>query len=436
MFKLGPADQEASQKQPRVLLIGYNGANNTGAEAKLLAIIDDMREVFGPKALLTIPSLNPDNLRRYVQETPYLRIVPVPSIYFATIRRLVREHDIVVLTEGSTYMDTWSDALLWLYLWTTKCADDLEKPCIAYAVDSGHLSRFNKWLVRREASKTDLIVARNRATADNLREWGVTAPITVTADNAFYFRPDPADNWLMNRLWPETADGVIGLAPVNFHQWPVKFGLWGPKEECYRWPYYFSHSPERREAANALAEAWAEVADKLIEQYNKPVALFCMEELDEPLALKIREKMKSPEKTRIFSSREYNASQMTSMLRGLDLLVTSRYHACVLSLAAAVPQIAVGHDQRLKNIYSELGIFDKYFIGHNTSNLVDNVLERAQTVLAESGTIKQQLRQGYLSHLQRSRLNRPLLYEFVEERLWNTVPKQASPARTSAQAAA
>ena len=32
-----------SSGSPRALLIGYNGANNTGAEARLLAIIDDVR---------------------------------------------------------------------------------------------------------------------------------------------------------------------------------------------------------------------------------------------------------------------------------------------------------------------------------------------------------------------------------------------------------
>jgi len=30
-----------------VLLVGYNGANNTGSEARLLPIIEDVRYVFG-----------------------------------------------------------------------------------------------------------------------------------------------------------------------------------------------------------------------------------------------------------------------------------------------------------------------------------------------------------------------------------------------------
>ena len=99
----------------RVLMLGYNGANNTGAEALLLADIEDVRAVLGPQAVITIPTLNPSNLRRYVKETPNLRIVRFPPIFFATMRRLVSENDLIMLVEGSTYMDTWSSAMLWIY---------------------------------------------------------------------------------------------------------------------------------------------------------------------------------------------------------------------------------------------------------------------------------------------------------------------------------
>ena len=42
---------------PRVLLIGYSGANNTGAEALLQADIEDIRAIFGEEAMLTVPAL-------------------------------------------------------------------------------------------------------------------------------------------------------------------------------------------------------------------------------------------------------------------------------------------------------------------------------------------------------------------------------------------
>jgi hypothetical protein len=122
-----------------VLLLGYNGANNTGAEALLLADLEDVRAVLGPQAVITIPCINPPNLRRYISEAPNLRIAPMPTLFFATLRRLVRENDLVMLVEGSTYMDTWTSAMLWAYLWATRCADDMDRPCLAYAVDAGEI---------------------------------------------------------------------------------------------------------------------------------------------------------------------------------------------------------------------------------------------------------------------------------------------------------
>ncbi len=65
---------EAKEDPARVLLVGYNGANNTGSESRLLSIIEDVRAVLGPEAVITIHTLNAANLRRYIEETPTLRI--------------------------------------------------------------------------------------------------------------------------------------------------------------------------------------------------------------------------------------------------------------------------------------------------------------------------------------------------------------------------
>ena len=104
-----------------------------------------------------------------------------------------------------------------------------------------------------QASETDLIIARAGAAADRLREFGVTAPIEVTADNAFTFIPDPADAGLFDRLWPEAGNRVMGLALVDFYLFPVVMRPWGPKEDCYKWPYYYSLPPEERVASDELA---------------------------------------------------------------------------------------------------------------------------------------------------------------------------------------
>jgi len=95
--------------------------------------------------------LNEKNLRRYVKEDSKLIIAPIPSIYFFALKRLVKDHDLVMLVEGSCYMDTWTSALLWAFLWTTRCANYYKIPCIAYAVDAGDLFNLNQFLVKKRS---------------------------------------------------------------------------------------------------------------------------------------------------------------------------------------------------------------------------------------------------------------------------------------------
>ena len=133
-------------------------------------------------------------------------------------------------------MDTWTSAMLWAYLWATRCAHAMGKPSLAYAVDAGQLSPFNRRLVRREASKTGLIITRSEAAADRLRAFGVTAPLEVTADNAFTFRTESADEGLVatglarGRLRPRGPGGgrfpplARGHAPLGSPQRTVTNG--------------------------------------------------------------------------------------------------------------------------------------------------------------------------------------------------------------------
>jgi len=395
------------------LLVGYNGANNTGAEAKLLVCIDEIRSILGQDVCITVPSLNEANLRRYLKESPTLKIKPFrPSLLLWEARKFVKESDLVLLVEGSCYMDTWGSPLLWCYLLATRYAHSMKRPCLAYAVDAGSASRFNSWLIRREASKTDLIMTRTRSAAERLKKWGVKAPIEVTADNAFAFQPNSEDQDLLKRVWPE-ASHVVGVAAEDIYAWPVQIRLWDRKKYCYRWPYYYTHSKASREKSCLLAKVLAAQADDIIEEHDKDIALLSMEGLDADFGYKIQRLMKHPERTKIFTSLMYNASQMTSILQSLELLITSRYHAGVLSLPVQIPQLAIGHDLRIRDLYADLGI-SELFTDHEDPLRFWELSNDVGDVFDHYDSVKSKLRKGYEQYRERERRNPQLLKAFIE----------------------
>jgi len=396
----------------KVVLIGYNGANNTGSEARLLKVIDDLRAVCGPGVRITVPSLNVRNLRRYLSDEDGLRVVAIPAIYYFTLRRLVKESDMMMLVEGSCYMDTWTSTLLNAYLWGTRFAKRFGKASLAYAIDAGHIKPGNVGKVMRHASKTDLIITRTYNAAQRLNDWGVTAPIVVTADTAFDFDlPAPLPE-------KRAPSGKVGMALVDFHLWPVVFRPWGRKRDCYRWPYYYSRSSERCRAREDLVRGYAALADDLIDRWGKEIVLISMEELDEPLVLDVRSMMKHPEGATVLSSRERNAHQMTQGLRELDALITSRYHAAVLSMAASVPMMAIGHDKRLEDLFEEVGTKDELFIPASRHIDWQDVERRVTMLMDEPDRIRVQVRHGFDDQMRRMAQNRVLLKEFLAIRGW------------------
>ena len=398
----------------KVLLVGYNGANNTGAEAKLLVCIDEIRSVLGSDVQITVPSLNEANLRRYLSETPTLKIKGfTPASVLFDIRKFVKQSDLVFLVEGSCYMDTWGSALLWCYLLATRNAHSMKKPCIAYAVDAGSAGRFNRWLIRREASKTDLILARTASAAQRLGKWGVKAPIEVTADNAFAFQPNPEDKDLLKRVWPQAAHAV-GVAAEDIYAWPVHMRLWDRKQYCYRWPYYYTHSKASRQKSDLLAKVLAVQSDDIIEEHDKDIALLSMEGLDAGFANKVQRLMKHPERTKVFTSLEYNASQITSVLRNLDLLITSRYHAGVLSLPNLVPQTAIGHDLRIRDLYADLEM-SNLFTDHEDPLRFWELSNDVNDIFDHYTSVKEKLKKGYEMYLEREKRNPQLLKTFLEK---------------------
>jgi polysaccharide pyruvyl transferase WcaK-like protein len=79
------------------------------------------------------------------------------------------------------------------------------------------------------------------------------------------------------------------------------------------------------------------------------------------------------------------------------MLITSRYHAGVLSLPSFVPQTAIGHDLRIKDLYADLEI-PELFVDHEDPDRYKKLSDNVNVLFSTSKTIRAKLKKGYINY--------------------------------------
>ena len=379
-------------KQFSCFLLGYTGCHNTGSDARILTIIDDLRDSFGDDVSITVASFYPENTAKIILPDEQISIAHVPFIFPRKIFQLAVRHDVTMLVEGSCFKQNWGSVLLYLFLWGAFCAKLAGKKCVAYAIDVGELSPFNRFLTRAVCNKIDLLITRTGIARTRLVEMEVKTEIIATTDTAFRFLPhDPTDSRELR------SAHTLGIAPVEFYQWPLKTRPFGKKEECYNYPYYYTWDDERRAKSKRLIEGYRELIRHAVEVHDLDIVLIAMEALDGDICQKIFDGIGAENRTRvrIIASNDHTPFEMAPLLRGLKYLVTARYHACVLSLDRAVPQMAIAHDERLVSIYTELGIERDLLLDHLDPDLIDKMIPTFDRLIARTGELRPVLKEKH-----------------------------------------
>jgi polysaccharide pyruvyl transferase WcaK-like protein len=377
-------------KPLRCLLVGYNGAGNTGSDIRLLTAIDDIREALGPQTHITVTSINPERTAAILPQGQGIDVEEViftPHRFIPKMWKLTRSHDITFLVEGSTFKQNWSPWLLHAYLWAAEYARLNGNYAVAYAVDVGDLQRFHAFWTRRIVERMSLTITRTDVARQRLVNLGIRTPVLATTDTAFRFERQPER---ISQTRP-----VVGLAPIEFYQWPIRVKLFCPADERYKWPLAFTWTAERRELSDKMVERWVNLARHAIKTHDVDLQLIAMEDLDTVVCEKIQKALgpSLSERVKISSAQNVAPSEMVGILRGLDALITSRYHACVLSMGGSVPQMAVSHDERLASIYAELGIEQDYLLDYRQNDLSQELISKFDRLMQSRTEISHQIRE-------------------------------------------
>ena len=377
----------------KILLVGYNGARNTGADVRVAAIVDQLEEMYEKDRIeISVMTLDIDNFKGYFK--PYINLIKFSSIFFFDVLKACSNHHVAILCEGSTLKSKFANALTLFYCETAGIMKAQRKPCIAYGSEAGEMEPFLKKVVQKLFSEV-YFIARTQNSLETVQALGIKGHRGT--DTAWTFVASDKGNKVFTELYKKGWDGkkpLIGVAPINPFWWPVKPSLWkyfisfvtGNRDLQFQKWYFFSWSKDRKHRYEKYLTELAKAINEQVYMNETHVVIIGMEQLDEAACLRLAELLDQP--ASILLSREHDGFELAKILQSLSLLITSRYHACVLAMDASVPTVAVSMDERLDNIIEELGYTKEILCSVNDPDLAYRIRMAIEFLESHSKSVR------------------------------------------------
>lgn len=125
----------------KILLVGYNGARNTGADARVAAIARQLKTIFNPEKIeITVMALDTENLKGCFD--PDVKLFKFTTMFPAALYRACSENHMAILAEGSALKSTFANALTLYMCEAAGVMRSQKKPCIAYGTEAGKMDEF------------------------------------------------------------------------------------------------------------------------------------------------------------------------------------------------------------------------------------------------------------------------------------------------------
>ncbi|HZT42923.1 MAG TPA: polysaccharide pyruvyl transferase CsaB [Chthonomonadaceae bacterium] len=306
---------------------GYYGCGNAGDEAVLAGIREAFLRRAGDKVRLVVLSQDPERTTREHG------LAAVDRMRMATVRRTLRESDLLLSGGGSLLQDTTSMRSLLYYLWVIRMAYRQGVPVMFYAQGLGPLKRrLSRALVRMAADRAAAITVRDEPSARLLAAIGVKRPpIEVTADPAFALSPSSSEE--IESLFQR--EGLPDDAPLL----GVALRPWGS-------------------AGEVSNEAGARLLKELQRQCSAQIVLLPMQVPgDVAFAESIARQTGSPDAFPIMRN-AYSPATLLGLVGRLQGIVAMRLHALIFAARMAVPPFALSYDPKVDNLMDRLGLSD------------------------------------------------------------------------------
>ena len=357
-WMLGKGVRWGPGKKLKLLFAGYNGARNTGSDARVEEMIRQLRHILGAQNVdFSVMSQNFQLTDGYFNDT---RQVHLPDIFPPFLAREVPQHHGVVACEGSMFKSKFANALTTMMIGSLGIAAAENKLSVGYGGEAGQMDPPIRKMCARFC-KNSLVITRNEESRTVLRELGV--PTELGTDTAWTFQPLPMEygRRVLREVGWDGTKPVLVVCPVNPFEWPVRASIGklvanklsgAYKESHYRGPYFHNSGPEADRKYEHYISSIANAVAAFRQRHDIFVVMAATERLDARPALKISGRLGG---VPLLSSDEYTMYEIVSILRACHLMASSRYHGIVTSMPALVPSCGITMDERIRNLMRERG---------------------------------------------------------------------------------
>ncbi len=305
--------------KPNTVMIGYYGYGNRGDDALLCAVIDDMRS--------KNPDFCPVVLSRNPEETTYsYGVASINRFNVLKVRKAMKNARLLLAGGGSLIQDVTSTRSLMYYLYCLSLGKSLGLKVMLYANGMGPISKEkNKKASARILDKIDIITLRDSASADYLKEMGVTKPeIYVTGDPAFSLESTSA----------KSPDEIL-----------TEYGIDGK---------ILAVSVRDADGSESFAKDFALMTDSICRKYKlTPVFIPMQYSKDRKVSLDIIAAM---ETKAVFVDKDLDIDTIMGLVARSEAAFAVRLHMLLFGAVMGVPVLGVNYDPKVKSNIEDMGI--------------------------------------------------------------------------------
>jgi polysaccharide pyruvyl transferase WcaK-like protein len=348
-------DPWPSDRALRLLLVGYSGTRNIGADVRTAEMIRQFRHVFGAERvdfeMLAIGG------HGFAEKADGVVTTKLEGYLPDMLAGRLASADGVVACEGSMFKSNFSNMLALVLTGGLALASAERKLAVAWAAEAGAMEELLRRFVEGYCSEA-LVLARNPPSNELLAGCGLRT--FLGADPAWTYRPasrERAEEVLASAGW-DGAEAVTCVCPVNPFWYPVRPDVararelartGAHREDHFASVLFHEHSAEAVGKYHAYLDQLAEV----LRERPGLTVIVGMEALDQKACEDLAARLGG--KTPILLSHEQVAADVVAVLRRADLLISSRYHALLTATPGLVPLVGVATDERIPNLLGELG---------------------------------------------------------------------------------